>query len=91
MAQCFIDPVMDVGAEDEDVFVPGLFQGVYQDETRYEMGPTGSVADLLAWARSRADVVVVKVPETDGVQQYSAGATHASDLPRFPEPTVARH
>lgn len=86
MAECFIAPVLDTAAYEDDVFLPGLFQGVYQDEVTYEHGPRGSLADLLSWARSRARVVVVHLPGSDGVRQYSAGEEPAAGLPRLAEP-----
>lgn len=69
MAECFISPVFDTAAEQDDVFIPGRFQGIYQDESTYEHGPSGSLGDLLSWARSRARVVVVHLPGPDGVTQ----------------------
>ena len=85
MAECFIAPVLDTAADEDDAFVPGLFQGVYQDATMYEHGPSGSLSELLIWARALARVVVVHLPEANRVGQYSAGEETAGDLPSLPE------
>lgn len=57
----------------------------YYEEARPEGGWWGSVDDAIAWGRSRAPIVLVRIANTS----YSAGDVHAEDdedepLPLWP-------
>jgi len=47
----------------------------YYEEARPEGGWWGSVDDAIAWGRSRAPIVLVRIANT----HYSAGDVHAAD------------
>jgi hypothetical protein len=66
----------------EDAGQPGLFQGSWQvdDEERERLGAADEQT-ALAWARERAEVVVIRLFES---MPYSAGAINPWDGPAWP-------
>jgi hypothetical protein len=56
------------------------------DGASHEMGPVDvSAEEAIAWGRSRADEVLVRI---DGEMEYSAGAKAVTDLPAWPDEGV---
>ena len=76
----------------EPYLLTGRFSAHWEagDAIHHEQGPTGaSLAEALEWGRGRADVVYVRLADSD--VHHAAGASNPHDDPVWPEDTeVAR-
>jgi hypothetical protein len=71
--------IVYVGEEMDAAFWTGRFSVHWESGAEHEMGPRAvSLEEALAWARARADVVLVR-PGDDGY--YSAGPKRADEFP----------